>query len=73
MATIASAPILGHAPVPIRVRVALALILAFIATSFAPVSVPVDSPHALAYTLRETLIGAVEAISRALTSWPNLR
>jgi flagellar biosynthetic protein FliR len=58
MATISSAPILGHASIPIRMRVALALILAFAAASFAPVSVPLDSPHALAYALRETLIGA---------------
>ncbi len=58
MATISSAPILGHASIPIRVRVALALILAFAAAGFAPVSVPLDSPHALAYALRETLIGA---------------
>lgn len=58
MAAISSAPILGHASIPIRVRVALALILAFTAAGFAPVSVPLDSPHALAYALRETLIGA---------------
>jgi flagellar biosynthetic protein FliR len=58
MATIFSAPILGHASIPIRMRVALALILAFAAASFAPAPVPLDSPHALAYALRETLIGA---------------
>jgi flagellar biosynthesis protein FliR len=58
MATILSAPILGHASIPMRMRVGLALILTFAAASFAPVSVPLDSPHALAYALRETLIGA---------------
>lgn len=58
MATISSAPILGHASIPIRMRVALGLLLALAAASFAPVSVPLDSPHALAYALRETLIGA---------------
>jgi flagellar biosynthetic protein FliR len=57
MATIFSAPVLGHASIPIQMRVALALILAFAAASVAPASVPLDSPHALAYALRETLIG----------------
>lgn len=57
LATIFAAPILGHASIPIRMRVALALILASAAASFAPVSVPLDSPHALAYAVRETLIG----------------
>lgn len=57
MATIFSAPILGHASIPINMRVALALILAFIAASLAPAPVPLDSPHALYYVLRETLIG----------------
>jgi len=58
MATIFSAPILGNNSIPINMRVGLALILAFAAASFAPMSVPLDSPHALAYAVRETLIGA---------------
>jgi flagellar biosynthetic protein FliR len=58
LATIFAAPVLGHASIPIRMRVALALILAFVAASFATAPVPLDSPHALAYALRETLIGA---------------
>lgn len=53
-----SAPIFSHPSIPMRARVALALILAFAATGFAPVAVPLDSPHALAYAMRETLIGA---------------
>jgi len=58
MATIFSAPVLGNSAIPINMRVGLALILAFAAASFAPMSVPLDSPHALAYAVRETLIGA---------------
>jgi flagellar biosynthetic protein FliR len=57
LATIFSAPILGHSSIPVRMRVALALVLAFAAASFAPVTVPLDSPHALAYAVREMLIG----------------
>ena len=57
LATIFSAPILGHAAIPIRVRVGFALILAFAASSVVQASVPLDSPHALAYALREMLVG----------------
>jgi flagellar biosynthetic protein FliR len=57
MATLSSAPLLGHAALPVRVRAALALVLAFAAASVAPTAVPLDSPHALAYAVRETLIG----------------
>lgn len=57
LAMIFSAPILGHASIPIFVRIALALMLAFAAASFSSVAVPLDSPHALAYAVRETLIG----------------
>ena len=57
MAMIFSAPMLGHSSIPLRMRVALGLILAFVAASFAPSAVPLDSPHALAFALRETLIG----------------
>lgn len=57
LAMVFSAPILGHNSIPIGMRVALALILAFAAASFAPVAVPLDSPHALAYAVREMLIG----------------
>ncbi len=58
MAAIFSAPILGNRSIPIRLRVGLALLLAFAAASVAPMSVPLDSPHAFAYAIRETLIGA---------------
>lgn len=57
MATIFSAPILGNSSIPIKLRVGLALMLAFAAAGFTPVSVPLDSPHAFAYAMRETLIG----------------
>jgi len=58
LATILSAPIFSHPSVPMRARVGLALMLAFAAAGFAPAAVPLDSPHALAYAVRETLIGA---------------
>jgi flagellar biosynthetic protein FliR len=58
MALVLSAPILGHSSIPMRMRVGLALILAFVAASISPAAVPLDSPHALVYALREILIGA---------------
>lgn len=58
MATLVSAPVLGNSSIPTRLRVGLALILALAAASLAPQPVPLDSPHALAFAVRETLIGA---------------
>ncbi|MGQ0509204.1 MAG: flagellar biosynthetic protein FliR [Betaproteobacteria bacterium] len=58
LATVLSAPILSHSSIPMRARVGLALLLAIAAAGVAPAAVPLDSPHALAYAMRETLIGA---------------
>ncbi len=57
LALLFSAPLLSQSSVPVRLRVAFALILAFAVASFEPGAVPLDSPAALLVAARESVIG----------------
>jgi len=52
-----AAPILSHRSIPTRLKVGLALLLAFAAGTTAPVGATLDSPLAGAWALRELAIG----------------
>jgi len=57
IALVLSAPMLSHTAVPMNMRVALALLLTFVTASLLPSPVPLDSPRAVEFALREMAIG----------------